>query len=142
MVEVIADHRRHHPGSPIGRRGHDLPPGGVFLIHRHGIGRHPVVDRVGGLLVHASFGQERLMNAVCAAAHLEPAGQDTILRQPPVDAAVHHAPDPRDAILKLGTAAMHQFIGAFHRGDGHTPGFGHGQHVVCRLKRIGDRRAA
>ena len=55
---IETDIGRHDPGRAVGGGGDDLPAGGVFLVHRHRIGRQPVVDDMGRGEVHPPLGQQ------------------------------------------------------------------------------------
>ena len=136
MIQPVADHRRQDARRPVGGRGHDLPAGGVFLVHRHGIDTHPVVDRVRRGQVHPAFGQKRLVNTLGAAAHLQPAGQDAIGRKTTVDAIVHHLPEPLHPRLDLARGAEVQFVRALHLGYGLARSLRHLKHFRRVLEGI------
>ena len=134
MVEVVAQHRRDHARSPIGRGGDDLAASGVFFVHRHGVKRHPVVDRMRRGHVQPAFGDQRVMDALGPAAHLEAAGQDARPLHPARNAVVHHLPEAGDAGVDFGGGAVAQLVLALHLRDAQARGMGHLQHLGCRLE--------
>ena len=141
MVEPVADRRGHDARGAVGGGSHDLTTGGVFLVHRHGVGAHPVVDDMGRRLVAAAFGHQRLVDRLGAAAHVQAAGQDAVIRQTPVDAVRHHLPDPREAAVEIGRRAARDFVGMFHLCYREARFRRHRQHLGRGFERIGHGRA-
>ena len=137
MVKPIADGGGQNPRRAIGGCSHHLPTRGVFFVHRHGIEAHPVVDGVRGGHVQPAFGHQRLMDALGAAAHFQPTGQDAIGLHATADAGVHHLPKPGHALVDLGAAPEFEFIGEFHLGDGEARLFCHVQHFSRRFEGVG-----
>ena len=137
MILPIADDGRHDACGTVGGRSHHLAARCVFLVHRHCVKAHPVIDRMRRRHVQAAFGQKRVMDALGASAHLQPAGQDTFAFHAPVDAVTHHLPDARHALIKLGSRADRQLVCPFHLGNRLTGRFGHRQHLFGRFERIG-----
>ena len=117
VVEVIAQGCGHHARSAIGGRGNDLPASRVFLVHRHGIDTHPIVDRMWCGLVLPALGHQRVIDTLGAAFHLKTPRQDAIGGQPPVDTIAHHLPEPFAALAQVVSAAARFFVGAFHARD-------------------------
>ena len=133
MVQPVSDHRRHGARRAVRGGGDDLTAGGVLLVHGHGIGRHPIVDDMGRGHVHPAFGHQLVMDGLGTPAHLQPARQDAIRRQPAVHAVAHHLPDPHQPVVQFGARAEAQLVLLLHSGDGFAGGFGHRQHLFgCR----------
>jgi hypothetical protein len=118
VVEPVADHGRDDARGAVGGGGDDLAAGGVLLVHRHGVGGHPVVDRVGGDEVEAAFPEEGLVDAGGAAPDLEAAGQDALGPEAAVDAGGHDLPDAAEACVEGGGVPADELVVALHLGDG------------------------
>ncbi len=118
MIEPIAQGGRHHSGRTIGRRGHDLPAGGILFIDRHGVDAHPIIDRMRGGHIQPALGHQRLMNGFGSAFYIQTTRQNAAPVEPAIDAIVHHLPDFGQAAVKRGSAAAAQLILAFDLGDG------------------------
>ena len=56
MIQPIADDSRDNARRAIGRSCHHLTTGRVLFVDGHGIGAHPVIDRMRRIQVHAAFG--------------------------------------------------------------------------------------
>ena len=104
---------RHHSGRTIGRRGHDLPAGGILFIDRHGVNAHPIIDRMRGGHIQPALGHQRFMNGFGSAFYIQTTRQNAAAVEPAIDAIVHHLPDFGQAAVKRGSAAAAQLILAF-----------------------------
>mmetsp|Transcript_23948 Transcript_23948/g.43664 ORF Transcript_23948/g.43664 Transcript_23948/m.43664 type:complete len:312 (-) Transcript_23948:151-1086(-) len=140
VVKVIAQGGRQHPRRAVGWGGDHLTTRGIFLVHRHGIDAHPVVDGVGGSQVHAPFGQQFFVDALGPPLDLQAPGQDPVRGQPPVNTVAHHLPQPLRARFQVFMSATLHLVGTFHGGDGLAGSICHLQHLGGGFERVGDWR--
>ncbi len=141
MIQPVADGSGNDACRPVGGGGNDLTSGGILFVHRHRIGRHPVVDRVWRGEIAAAFGLQCVMDTLGAAAHIEPTGQDAIGGKAAFDTIVHHFPDAGDAAIEIGAWHPAQLVCTLHLGDGFTRTQGHFEHFGGGFERVGHGRA-
>ena len=104
-MQPVAQHGGQRARRAVGRRGDDAAAGGVLLVDRHGVDRQPVVGEQRVRPVGAPFLLQLVVQRPRAAAHLQPARHDAVLRQAAVDAAAHRLPDARRAPRRAFRAA-------------------------------------
>ncbi len=137
VVAVVANDGRNDAGSPVRGRCHDPAAGRIFLVDGHCIDGQPIVHDVRLGAVRPDLGQKLDVDRAGAAAHLEAARQDTLLRQAPRYAAIHRSPyriELRIESITMGNA----FIGALHLGNAHARSTAHRQHLGRGAKGVGN----
>ena len=141
MILPIADGGRDHPGGAIGRRSHHLPTGGVFLIHRHRVHAHPVIDGVRRGQVLAALTLQCVVNGRRAASHFQTTGQGSAGVQTALDTGVHHFPQARQSGVQSVLVHMHQLVCALESSNRQPAGAAHLKHLHGVLERVGRGRA-
>lgn len=111
MIAIVAQHRRHHAGTAVGRRRHDAPAGGVLLVHCDRVDADVVHHGVRCLSVALPIGRETLVQAVRAALHFEAAEQHAFSAHAAIDAREHGSSDALDVRVDLGTLPQPELVG-------------------------------
>ena len=139
-MQPVAHHGGDDAGRAIGRRGDDAAAGGVLLVDGHGVDRQPVIGEQRVRPVLAPFLLQLVMQLAGAAAHLQPARHDAVLRQAAVDAARSSRSQIRSSPASsssrdMSVSSLARFISAIERPllrrhgqhlDGVGEGIGHG----------------
>ena len=141
-MQVVADRGGNHACRAIGRRGDDPAACGVLLVDRHRIDAQPVVGEQRIDLVGAPFVLQLVMDHGGAAAHLQPAGQDTGAGQAAVDAALHRRPDAVEALVEFLPRHRTFLVRPLHLGDRQAGARRHLQHLLGGREGIGNLDAA
>ncbi|MND50539.1 hypothetical protein D3C80_415110 [compost metagenome] len=136
-MQEILERCGNDAGSAVGRRRHDATAAGIFLVHRHGVNREPVIGEEGIGPVAAPFLVEAIMDRPRPPLDLEPARHDAIDLEATIDTAVHRLPDRVYTLVQRLRARVGQFVGPLHLRDRKTRAVGHLEHLPGGRKRIG-----